>query len=52
MNDDDDFWTTWIAVTPGEDRQFAGCGKWLLIVAGMIVLWLVAVVAFGSLVQG
>jgi hypothetical protein len=51
MDDDDDFWTTYIALTPEQDRHFAGCGKWLLILAGMILAWLVAVVALGSPVQ-
>jgi hypothetical protein len=51
MDDDDDFWTTWIAVTPDEDKHFAGCGRWLLIFAGMILAWLVAVVALGSPVE-
>jgi hypothetical protein len=28
---DDDFWTTYIAATPGEDRHF-GLGVWLAII--------------------
>lgn len=40
MNEDDDFWTTYIATTPEQDKEF-GCG-WIgvaVIVFGIIV-WL------------
>ena len=39
MNDDqDDFWTTWIATTPDEDRAWAGCGPVLLVICGFVLV--------------
>ena len=40
MSDDDDFWTTWIATTPNEDRDFKGCGLWLLLllIVGLLIV--------------
>jgi hypothetical protein len=36
---DDDFWITYIASTPGQDADFAPAGKWLAwIVAGAIAI--------------
>lgn len=45
--DDEDFWTTYISVTPEEDENFNGCSNGLLWIAGIIVVilavaWLVS----------
>jgi hypothetical protein len=41
--EDDDFWTTYIAATPEEDGDFTGCGKpvlWLALAALLFALLL------------
>jgi hypothetical protein len=42
-NEDDDFWTTYIATTPEQDQDFAGCGGCFTIAALLAValfVWL------------
>ena len=47
--DDDDFWTTYIAATPEEDRDFAGCWPMLsLVLVAVGVLILLAVILSGK----
>jgi hypothetical protein len=46
MSEDEDFWTTYTALTPDEDQRFAGCGRWL---AWAIVAAL-AMIAVASLI--
>jgi hypothetical protein len=46
MDEDDEFWTTYIASTPAEDADFAGCRQatgwiFLAIVGGFALAWLV-----------
>ncbi len=46
MNEDDDFWGTYIAATPDEDSDFAGCcgPTLLLLLAAVGVLILLAAI--------
>jgi hypothetical protein len=44
--EDDDFWTTYIATTPDEDKDFAGCGRWL----AWIIVAVLAMIAVCSLI--
>ncbi len=37
-DEDENFWTTWIATTPEEGRHYRGCGLWLLLIVGLVVL--------------
>jgi hypothetical protein len=47
MDEDDKFWTAYIASTPAEDADFAGCGQttgwiFLAILGGLAVIWFVS----------
>ena len=43
MSDDDDFWTTYIAATPDEDKDFGGCGPATILFCMAIALLLALV---------
>jgi hypothetical protein len=42
---DDDFWVTYIAITPEEDADFAGCGR----ILGLLFLRMLVLVVIGWL---
>lgn len=45
--EDDDFWETHIPVTPDEDKEFAGYGRWL----AWAIVAMLALIALASLIQ-
>jgi len=45
--EDDDFWITHTALTPNEDKDFAGCGRWL----AWAIVAVLALIILASLIQ-
>jgi flagellar biogenesis protein FliO len=46
---DEDFWTTYIAATPDEDQDFAGAGSVMTLIVSGILLLLTLVILVGWL---